>query len=107
MAAAIEQGLRRIHPQLRKTVVKKLAPCVAAVIQTQTANTAQWAAVLPIATERADMRLQWIGRLLANPLVWTVRASWNRWRVSAAAAHAQVIVLSMDQTELGDRFAIL
>lgn len=69
LAAEIEQGLRRVHPGLRKAVVKKLALTIAAVIQTQTANTAQWATVLPIPTERADKRLQWIARLLANPLL--------------------------------------
>ncbi len=42
-------------------------------MQTQTANTAAWAAVLPIETERDDMRLQWIARLLANPLLDGVR----------------------------------
>ena len=109
LAGKIEEGLRRVHPRLRKTVVKKLAPTIAAVIQTQTANTAQWAAVLPIETERADMRLQWVARLLANPLLESERVMepFARHRLSEAAAHGQVIVLSMDQTDLGDRFAIL
>ena len=109
LAAGLEAGLRRVHPRLRKTVVKKLAPTVAAVIQTQTANTAQWAAVLPVATERADMRLQWIARLLANPLLDSalLMEPYARHRLSAASAHGQVIALSMDQTDLGDRFAIL
>jgi hypothetical protein len=98
-----------VHPQLRETVVKKLAPTVAAVIQTQTANTAAWAAVLPIETERADMRLQWIARLLANPLLDSRRVMepYARHRLGEAAANGQTIVLSMDQTDLGDRFAIL
>lgn len=109
LSTEIEQGLRRVHPRLRKTVVRKLAPTIAAVIQTQTANTAQWAAVLPIETERADMRLQWIARLLANPLLESRRLMepFARHRLSEAGANAQVIVLSMDQTDLGDRFAIL
>jgi hypothetical protein len=109
LAAEIEQGLRRVHPRLRKTVVKKLAPTIAAVIQTQTANTAQWAAVLPIQTERTDMRMQWIARLLANPLVDSeqIMEPFARHRLNEAAANGQVIVLSMDQSDLGDRFAIL
>jgi hypothetical protein len=109
LAAEVEQGLRRVHPRLRKTVVKKLAPTIAAVIQTQTANTAAWAAVLPIETERADMRLQWIARLLANPLLDSrlVMEPFARHRLREAAANGQTIVLSMDQTDLGDRFAIL
>lgn len=109
LAEEIEQGLRRTHPGLRKTVIRKLAAAVAAVIQTQTANTAAWAAVLPIATERADMRLQWLARLLANPLLESARVMepWAREQLQQAAAHGQTVVLSMDQTDLGDRFAIL
>jgi hypothetical protein len=47
-------GFRQSHPGLRKTVAKKLAPTIVAVIRTQTANTAQWATVLPIEAARAD-----------------------------------------------------
>lgn len=88
---------------------EEVGATVAAVIQTQTANTTQWAAVLPVATERADMRLQWIARLLANPLLDSalLMEPYARHRLSAASAHGQVIALSMDQTDLGDRFAIL
>lgn len=109
LAEEIERGLRRVHPRLRKTVTRKLAATVAAVLQTQTANTAAWAAVLPIETERDDMRLQWISRLLANPLLDGVRVMepFARQRLNEAAANGQTVVLSMDQTDLGDRFAIL
>jgi hypothetical protein len=101
--------VRHAHPTLRKTAVKKLALAVAAVVQTQTAHTAAWAAVLPIETERADMRLQWTSRLLANRLVDSpfVMEPFARRQLREAAANAQTIVLSMDQTDLGDRFAIL
>jgi len=109
LAEEIERGLRRVHPELRKTVTRKLAATVAAVLQTQTANTAAWAAVLPIETARADMRLQWIARLLGNPLLDGARVMepFARQRLGEAAANGQTIVLSMDQTDLGDRFAIL
>lgn len=109
LSEEIARGLQRTHPGLRKTLVKKLAPCIAAVMQTQTANTAAWAAVLPIETERADMRLQWIARLLANPRLNSaaIMAPFAQQQLCEAAAHAQTIVLSMDQTDLGDRFAIL
>ena len=39
MAEEIERGLQRMHPGLRKTVKRELAATVAAVRQTQTANT--------------------------------------------------------------------
>jgi hypothetical protein len=109
LAEEIEQGLRRAHPKLRKTVIGKLAATVAAALQTQTANTAAWAAVLPRETERADMRYQWIARLLANDRVECARIvePFARERLRRAAANGQTVVLSMDQTDLGDRFAIL
>jgi hypothetical protein len=109
LAEEIKRGLHRVHPGLRKTVTRKLAVTVAAVLQTQTANTAAWAAVLPIDTERDDMRLQWIARLLGNPLVDCARimAPLAQERLSTAAANGQVVVLSMDQTDVGHRFAIL
>lgn len=90
-------------------MTRKLAATVAAVLQTQTANTAAWAAVLPVETERADMRLQWIARLLSNPLLDCVGVlePFARQRLMDAAANGQTVVLSMDQTDLGDRFAIL
>ena len=90
LAREIERGLRQWHPGLRKTLAKKLAPTIAAAIQTQTANTAQWATLLPIETERADMRLQWIARLLANP--WLdcrviLEPLPQCWKVEAGAAN--------------------
>lgn len=109
LSEEIAQGLRRAHPRLRKTLIRKLAVCIAAVIQTQTANTAAWAAVLPLETERADMRLQWIARLLGNLGLHSmeIMAPFAQHRLHEAAAHGQTIVLCMDQTDLGERFAIL
>jgi hypothetical protein len=112
LAEQIKRGLRRLHPGLHKTVTRKLAATVAAVtavLQTQTANTAARAAVLPIETERADMRLQWIARLLPNPLLDGVRVMepFAPQRLNEAAASGQTVVLSMDQTDIGDPFAIL
>jgi hypothetical protein len=108
LAEEIERGLRRAHPKLRKTVIGKLAPTVAAALQTQTANTAAWAAVLPWETERADRRYQWLARLLANDLVECARIMepFARERLRRAAANGQTVVLSMDQTDLSDRFAL-
>lgn len=69
-------------------------------LQTQTANTAAWAAVLPFETERADMRLRWIARLLANPLLDRVRVMepFGGQRLGEPAATGQTLVLRMDQT---------
>lgn len=109
LAEEVECGLREVHPGLRKTVVRKLALAVGAVIEGQTPNTAELANLLPVATERQDMREQWLRRLLKNPLLSSaeVMAPWARQELEQAARHGQVVLLSMDQTELGDRMAVL
>ena len=109
LAQAVSDGLNVTHPTLRKTVKRKLAACIAAAIVSQTANTAAWAAVLPIETERDDMRLQWISRLLANPLLVSheVMEPIVRARLEEAAKQGQTIVIMMDQTDIGNDFAVL
>lgn len=54
----MERGLRGTHPELRKTVVSKLALAVGAMIGGQTPNTVELANLLPLETERQDMREQ-------------------------------------------------
>jgi hypothetical protein len=63
LAAEVERGLRDAHPKLRKTGVKKLALAVGALLEAQTPNTVELANVLPLETERQEMREQWLRRL--------------------------------------------
>ncbi|MCB1767891.1 MAG: transposase, partial [Candidatus Competibacteraceae bacterium] len=69
LATEIEAGLRAAHPTLRKTVRAKLALAVGAILEAQTPNTVELANLLPLETERQDMREQWLRRLLKNPLL--------------------------------------
>lgn len=62
----VEGGLREAYPTLRKTVVAKVALAVEAMIEAQTPNTAELANLLPLETERQDMREQWLRRLLTT-----------------------------------------
>jgi hypothetical protein len=109
LATEIEAGLRAAHPTLRKTVVTKLALAVGAILDAQTPNTVELANLLPLETERQDMREQWLRRLLKNPLVSSteVLEPWARQALAAACQHGETIILSLDQTDLGNRFAIL
>ena len=109
LATAIEAGLRAAHPTLRKTVVTKLALAVAAILHAQTPNTVELANLLPLETERQDMREQWLRRLLKNPLVSSaeVLGPWARHALATACQHGETMILSLDQTDLGNRFAIL
>lgn len=109
LAEEVARGLRTALPQLRKTVVDKVALAVGAMIERQTPNTAELANVLPLATERQDMREQWLRRLLKNPLLSSpvLLEPWARDALAEASRSGQTVMLSLDQTDLGDRFAVL
>lgn len=109
LAEEVARGLDEIHPKLRKTVVSKLALAVGAMLEGQTPNTVELANLLPLETERQDMREQWLRRLLKNPLLQAeeVMEPLASQELAKAAGNGQVVLLSLDQTELGDRMAVL
>ncbi len=105
----MERGLAEVLPGLRKTVAGKLALAVGAMIEGQTPNTVELANLLPLPTERQDMREQWLRRLLKNPLLsaTAVMEPFAREALAKAARNGQTVLLAMDQTDLGDRMALL
>lgn len=109
LAKEVERGLSGALPRVRKTVVKKLALAVGAMLEGQTANTVELANLLPLDTARQDMREQWLRRLLKNPLLHSeeVMEPLAREELAKAAHHGQMVLLSMDQTDLADRMAVL
>lgn len=109
LAEEVKQGLQTALPKLRKTVVKKLALAVGAMIEAQTPNTTELANRLPLPTARQDMREQWLRRLLKNPLLESpaILEPLARAVLGEAARHGQTVLLSLDQTDLGERFAVL
>jgi hypothetical protein len=78
-------------------------------IEGQTPNTVEWANRLPLKTARQDMREQWLRRLLKNPWLRAaaVMEPFAREALARAAWHGQTVRLSLDQTDLGDRMAVL
>ena len=109
LAEKVKEGLQTALPKLRKTVVNKLALAVGAMIEAQTPNTIELAIVLPVPTEQPEIREQWLRRLLKNPLLDSpvVMEPFARAALEKAARNGQTIILSLDQTDLSDRFAIL
>ena len=109
LAEEVARGLWNLHPKLRKTVVSKLSLAVGAMIEGQTPNTVELANLLPLETERQDMREQWLRRLLKNPLLQSeaMMDPLARQELKAASRNGQILLLSMDQTDLGDRMAVL
>jgi hypothetical protein len=97
LAEEVERGLKEVLPTLRKTVVKKLSLAVGAMLEVRTPNTAELANVLPLETERQDMREQWLRRLLKNPRLESaaILEPVARAVLAEAAAHGQTVLLSM------------
>ena len=67
LAEEVRSGLRSVLPDLNKSPLGKLSLCVAAVLETQTCNTMDIAAVIPLDTDRSDMQYQWLSRFPAIP----------------------------------------
>jgi hypothetical protein len=94
---------------LGKTVIKKLALAVGAMLEGQTPNTVELANLLPLETERQDRREPWLRRLMKNPLLRSevVMEPLARQELEKAVSNGQVVLLSLDQTDLGNRMAVL
>ena len=109
LAEKVKAGLQTALPKLRKTVINKLALAVGAMIEAQTPNTIELANVLPLPTEQQEIREPWLRRLLKNPLLDSpaVLEPFARTALEEAARNGQTVILSMDQTDLSDRFAVL
>ena len=109
IAEEVTQGLNQVLPHLTKPVVGKLSLAIGAMIEGQTPNTVELSNLLPLNTERQDMREQWLRRLLKSPALCCemVIAPFAQEALRHAGQQDQVILLSMDQTDLGDRLAVL
>ena len=109
LAEEISKGLKESNSKLNKPVVRKLSLAVGAMIEARTPNTVELANLLPLEIERQDMREQWLRRLLSSPaLNWTqVIAPFAKQTLACAGKHGQTIQLSMDQSEVGKRMALL
>jgi hypothetical protein len=56
LSEAVGEGLRAMLPNLGAVLLKKLPLAVAAMLEVRTANTMMLATVLPLPSERLDMR---------------------------------------------------
>jgi hypothetical protein len=108
LAAGIGLELRQRLPDQRKTQRENLALLISTMLEVRSANLMALAAGLPRAAARADMRYQWITRLLANDLVVCdeVMEPFAREVLAKAGAEGRVVLI-MDQTKANDRHQIL
>ena len=108
LAESIGEELRRRLPGQRKRQREGLALLVATMLDVRSANLMELAAALPRATERVDMRYQWVARVLANPHIDgdAVMAPFAQ-EVLARAAGLGRVELILDQSKLSERHQVL
>lgn len=111
---AVAEGLvaefKRLLPWQRQTQRDNLALLTATMLDVRSANLMDLAAALPREADRADMRYQWIARVLGNGLIDpdAVMEPFAREVLGrAASADGQPIVLIMDQSKLSNRHQVL
>ncbi|TRX00316.1 transposase [Candidatus Methylobacter oryzae] len=109
LSEEIAQGLTQALPNVNKPVVRKLSLAVGAMIEGRTPNTVELSNLLPLPLERQDQREQWLRRLLSSPALCceTVIEPFAQEALRHAGQNGQMILLSLDQTDLGDRMAVL
>lgn len=90
-------------------MVRKLSLAVGAMIEGRTPNTVELSNLLPLELERQYQREQWLRRLLSSPVLSceTVIEPFAQEALRHAGQNRQIILLSLDQTDLGDRMAVL
>jgi hypothetical protein len=109
LSEEIERGLSELCPSLSKPLRRKLPLAIAAMLEVQSPNTVELSNALPLNLDRQDMREQWLRRLLASPALncEVVMEPLARDVLRQATAHGETLLLSLDQTDLGNRMAIL
>ncbi|MFS8563291.1 MAG: IS4 family transposase [Rhabdochlamydiaceae bacterium] len=109
LAEAVKRDLFTALPRQRKTQRDKLALLVATMLHAKTANTMELAAELPLATERVDMRYQWVSRFLSNPHVNVAEViePFGRFILYNLVQKKQKIVLIIDQTQASHDLNVL
>ncbi len=97
LAEEVRRGLNTVLPDLRKTVVNKVVLAVGAMIEMRTPNTAELANILPLDTERQDMREPWLRRLLKNPLLSNevLLEPWARQALEEVSQNEQTVLLTL------------
>lgn len=109
LSKLVEASLNKELPTVRKTVTRKVAAATSALVFARSVNTAEIANCLPVDTENPDYQQRNLGRLLSTDTfdelqVWAPYAKSN---LEEACCNGQKLILSMDQSELGHRHAIL
>jgi hypothetical protein len=102
VAEAVGAALAVRLPGQNKKQREGLSLLVATALHVRSVNLNEWAAALPRAAERLDMRYQFISRILGNRLidVGAVMAPFAREVLERAGADGRDLVLMIDQSKV-------
>ncbi len=102
LAGTIGADLLARLPSQNKKQREGLALLVATALQVRGVNLNEWAAAVPRATDRLDMRYQWISRVLGNGLIEVdaVMAPYAREVLARVGGNGRTIVLMIDQSRV-------
>jgi hypothetical protein len=109
LAASIIADLEARLPEQRKTQREAVGTLVATMLQVRSPNTVDLSSGLPRATERLDMRLQWVSRVLSNAHIipHEVMSPFAREALEKVSKQDTVLVVSMDQSHIAAGFEML
>jgi hypothetical protein len=104
LSSCIHTDLLDLCPDLYKSPREKLSLMVGALIEAQSCNLMDLAALLPLETERAGSRYAWIERFLSADTVDErgVQKALTRQLLHHLHGRGETIVLCVDQTSLGN-----
>jgi hypothetical protein len=102
VAGVVNADLVARLPFQNKKQREGLALLVATALQVRSVNLNELAAAVPRATERLDMRYQWISRILGNDLIDVdeVMAPYAREVLACARAGGCTLVVMIDQSKV-------
>jgi len=109
LAQRITEELRSRLPEQRKTQREAAGMLVATMLDVRSPNTVDLASGLGRVTERLDMRLQWVSRVLSNRLILPheVMSPFAREALEKAGKRNAALVVSMDQSHISAGFEML
>lgn len=109
LSHSIIASLSERLPGQRKTQREALGTLVATMLEVRSPNTVDLASGLPRSTERLDMRLQWVSRVLSNRHIipHEVMSPFAREALEKVSQHDDVLVVSMDQSHIAAGFEML
>lgn len=109
VATVIEEDLLDRETGLQKPHISGMADLCASVLATRSANTAEWASVMPRKNCDEKSRERYISRFLSNKLInpVVVMGGFIPELIEMSGSNGRTVILMMDQSKISDGFECL